>query len=107
MNEELREQSSARKQLLRSKFIKLLRAFYKSTNKQIYADANSTLRVTFGNVMGSSLRDAVYYHPFTKLEGIVEKNTGIEPFNISKNLENLINSKDYGSYASKAWNCAS
>ena len=101
MNEELREQSSARKQLLRSKFIKLLRAFYKSINKQIYADANSTLRVTFGNVMGSSLRDAVYYHPFTKLEGIVEKNTGIEPFNISKNLENLINSKDYGSYASK------
>ena len=99
--EELGEKSSARKQLLRSKFIKLLRAYYQSIGKQIYSDANSTLRVTFGNVMGSSLRDAVHYHPFTKLEGILEKNTGVEPFNLSKSLEALIKSKDYGDYASK------
>ena len=99
--EELGEKSAARKQLLRSKFIKLLRAYYQSIGKQIYSDANSTLRVTFGNVMGSSLRDAVYYHPFTKLEGILEKNTGVEPFNLSKSLEELIRSKDYGAYASK------
>ena len=99
--EELGEKSAARKQLLRSKFIKLLRAYYQSIGKQIYSDANSTLRVTFGNVMGSSLRDAVYYHPFTKLEGILEKNTGVEPFNLSKSLEALIKSKDYGAYASK------
>ena len=51
--------------------------------------------------MGISLQDAVYYHPFTSLEGIVKKNTGEEPFNISKKLENLINSKDYGAYESK------
>jgi len=99
--EELGEKSSARKQLLRSKFIKLLRAYYQSIGKQIYSDANSTLRVTFGNVMGSTLRDAVHYHPFTKLEGILEKNTGVEPFNLSKSLEVLIKSKDYGDYASK------
>ena len=99
--EELGEKSAARKQLLRSKFIKLLRSYYQSIGKQIYSDANSTLRVTFGNVMGSSLRDAVYYHPFTKLEGILEKNTGVEPFNLSKSLEALIKSKDYGDYASK------
>ena len=99
--EELGEKSAARKQLLRSKFIKLLRAYYQSIGKQIYSDANSTLRVTFGNVMGSSLRDAVYYHPFTKLEGILEKNTGVKPFNLSKSLEELIKSKDYGTYASK------
>ena len=99
--EELDEKSAARKQLLRSKFIKLLRSYYQSIGKQIYSDANSTLRVTFGNVMCSSLRDAVYYHPFTKLEGILEKNTGVEPFNLSKSLEKLIKSKDYGAYASK------
>ena len=99
--EELGEKSAARKQLLRSKFIKLLRSYYQSIGKQIYSDANSTLRVTFGNVMGSSLRDAVYYHPFTKLEGILEKNTGVEPFNLSKSLGELIKSKDYGAYASK------
>ena len=99
--EEKSEKSSARKQLLRSKFIKLLRSYYKSIDKQIYADANSTLRVTFGNVSGISLQDAVYYKPFTSLEGIVKKNTGVEPFNISSELEDLINSKDYGGYASK------
>ena len=99
--EEFGEKSSARKQLLRSKFIKLLRTYYQSIGKQIYSDANSTLRVTFGNVMGSTLRDAVHYHPFTKLEGILEKNTGVEPFNLSKSLEALIKSKDYGDYASK------
>ena len=99
--EEKGEESAARKQLLRSKFIKLLRNYYDSIDKQIYADANSTLRVTFGNVLGISLQDAVYYHPFTSLEGIVKKNTGEEPFNISKKLEDLINSKDYGPYVSK------
>ena len=99
--EEKGEKSAARKQLLKSKFIKLLRNYYDSIDKQIYADANSTLRVTFGNVLGISLQDAVYYHPFTSLEGIVKKNTGEEPFNISKKLEDLINSKDYGAYASK------
>ena len=99
--EEKGEKSAARKQLLKSKFIKLLRNYYDSIDKQIYADANSTLRVTFGNVLGISLQDAVYYHPFTSLEGIVKKNTGEEPFNISKKLEDLINSKDYGPYASK------
>ena len=67
---------SSLQQKNKSIFIKSLRKFYKSQGKDIYADANGTLRVTFGNVMGVELKDGVYYKPFTTLEGIAQKNTG-------------------------------
>ena len=39
----------------------------------VYPDANGTLRVAYGNVFGGSPRDGIVYEPFTRLEGIVEK----------------------------------
>ena len=39
-------------------------------------DANSTLRVTFGQVKGVRARDGLFYEPQTTLQGIVEKHTG-------------------------------
>jgi hypothetical protein len=47
----------------------------------LYPDANSTLRFTYGSVKGYSPRDAVVYLPFTTLHGVLEKSTGVEPFN--------------------------
>ncbi len=44
-------------------------------------DANGTLRVSFAHVQGYSPRDAVWMLPQTTLAGVVEKNTGAEPFN--------------------------
>ena len=79
-------------------FIKSLRRFYKSQGKDIYPDANGTLRVTFGNVMGVQLKDGVYYRPFTTLEGISQKNTGTSPFEVDAKQLKLINDKEYGSY---------
>ena len=49
-------------------------------NATLYPDANSTLRLTFGTVKGYSPRDGVYYKPFTTHHGVVEKETGMEPF---------------------------
>ena len=92
------DQRSARRQLLKSNFIKLLRQYYQSINKEIYADANGTLRVTYGNVSGVELKDGVYYKPFTTLEGIAEKHSGQEPFNVGNKLLNKISEKDYGDY---------
>lgn len=46
----------------------------------LYPDANSTLRLTYGSVKGYSPRDGVYYKPFTTHHGVVEKETGQEPF---------------------------
>ena len=39
-------------------------------------DANSTLRVTYGQVKGVDTRDGLFYKPQTTLQGIVEKHTG-------------------------------
>ena len=93
------EEIGAKRQLLKSKFIKLLKKYYESLDKQMYADANGTLRVTYGNVAGVSLKDGMIYEPFTRLEGIVQKHTGVEPFNASNKLLDLIKDKDYGKYA--------
>jgi len=46
----------------------------------LYPDANSTLRLTYATVKGYSPRDAVVYLPFTTLTGVLQKNTGVEPF---------------------------
>ena len=98
------EAISARRQLLKSKFIGLLKNYYESSNRQLYADANGTLRVTYGNVAGVSLEDGVRYEPFTRLEGIVQKHTNEEPFDASDKLLKLINNKNYGKYFYKPIN---
>ena len=49
---------------------------------EMYADANSTLRVTFGQVRGYSPREAVQHTPLTSLRGVLEKDRGAEPFDV-------------------------
>ncbi|HFC31054.1 MAG TPA: S46 family peptidase, partial [Oceanospirillales bacterium] len=72
--------------------------YAKAQGLPVYADANSTLRVTYGNVMGYQPKDAVYYEPFTTLAGILEKDTGKEPFDAPEKELKAIKSKDYGKY---------
>ena len=38
--------------------------------------------MTFGKVRGYIPRDGMMYTPFTRLEGIAEKNTGEDPFDM-------------------------
>jgi hypothetical protein len=65
-----------------------------------FPDANSTLRVTYGQVKGYSPSDAVYYEPVTHLEGVLEKYIpGDYEFDVPAKLIDLINNKDYGQYA--------
>lgn len=64
-----------------------------------YPDANSTLRFTYGYVKGYSPREAINYSPFTTLSGIMEKDTGREPFNAPARLRELWQRKDFGDYA--------
>ena len=65
-----------------------------------FPDANSTLRVTYGQVKGYSPSDAVYYEPVTHLEGVLEKYVpGDYEFDVPAKLIELINNKDYGQYA--------
>jgi hypothetical protein len=64
-----------------------------------YPDANFTQRFTFGNIKGYSPREAVQYSPFTTLKGMLDKDTGIEPFNAPPKLRELQNAHDFGRYA--------
>jgi hypothetical protein len=63
-----------------------------------YPDANSTLRITFGKVVGGIPRDGMAYLPFTTLEGIVEKDTGEDPFNAPARLLEQVRAKAYAGY---------
>ncbi|MGG5487749.1 S46 family peptidase [Gaetbulibacter sp. PBL-D1] len=69
-------------------------------NERYFPDANSTLRVTYGQVRGYSPSDAVYYSPVTYLEGIMEKYIpGDYEFDVPQKLIDLYNTKDFGPYA--------
>ena len=46
----------------------------------LYPDANGTLRFTYATIQGYNPRDGVSYKPFTTLRGVLDKNTGEEPF---------------------------
>jgi len=73
-------------------------ALYEWKGKSMYPDANSTCRFTWGPVKGYRPADAVWYDPFTTLTGVIEKNTGIEPFDAPEGLIKLYEKKDYGKW---------
>jgi hypothetical protein len=83
-------------QELRPKLI-ALRAKYRGGT--LYPDANSTMRLSVGEVKGYSPRDAVTYGFQTVLAGVVEKHTGQEPFDAPKRLRDLEASRSFGPYA--------
>jgi len=62
------------------------RAVIGHAGKPVAPDANSTLRVTFGHVKGYAPRDGLFATPQTTLAGVIEKNTGEEPFNVPKEI---------------------
>lgn len=68
--------------------------------ERFFPDANSTLRVTYGQVKGYEPKDAVYYRPVSNLKGIIEKYVpGDYEFDVSEKLLALYKSKDFGNYA--------
>jgi len=70
--------------------------------KTFFPDANSTLRVTYGNVKGYSARDAVKYDYYTWLDGVMEKyKPGDYEFDVPARLQELYKKKDYGPYGVK------
>jgi hypothetical protein len=69
-------------------------------NKRFFPDANSTLRVTYGQVRGYEPKDGVYYNTTTYLKGVIEKFVpGDYEFDVPKKLQELYISKDFGQYA--------
>ncbi len=71
-------------------------------NKSFYADANSTMRLTYGKVLGYKPANGIEYHYFTTLNGVMEKeNPESTEFIVPEKLKELHKNKDYGQYADK------
>jgi hypothetical protein len=71
-------------------------ALYEWKGEGLYPDANSTMRFTYGNVAGYKPADAIWYEPFTTLKGVIEKNTGLEPFDNPPKLTQLWENRNFG-----------
>ena len=96
--EEASKARSGRANLLNPQYMRAIINWQGSQGHAAYPDANSTLRVTYGTVMGGAPADGLLYEPFTRLEGIVQKDTGEEPFNAPVAQLELIRAGDYGDY---------
>ncbi len=73
-----------------------------------WPDANSTLRITYGQLEGSSPTDGMMYTEHTTLDGIVAKyNTGNPDFELLPRMLDLHKAKNYGDYAQNGelWVC--
>lgn len=77
----------------------------KFQSKSFIPDANSTLRLTFGNIKGYSPADANYMAPFTTVKGIIEKgNSGLPEFEYPEAIKTNWLDKNFGNYFNKDLN---
>jgi len=74
-------------------------ALYEWKGSGLYPDANGTMRFTSGPIKGYAPEDAVWYYPLTSLKGVINKNTGKEPFDVPPGLTDLYSKKDFGKWA--------
>ena len=98
------KEMSGQFQRWRPAYMEAFIAFNRHKGQAIYADANSSLRVTYGTVKGNEPKDGLINKPFTTLEGILEKDTGVDPFDAPKTQLALIRDKQYGKYKLDAIN---
>ena len=83
----------------------LMKQYVKGQNEMFpkekhWANANGTLRLSYGKVEGVEPRDGIKYTSHTTLKGVIEKyNTGEDEYAIPPKILDLYNKKDYGEYA--------
>ena len=70
--------------------------------KLMSPDANSTIRLTYGNVMSYDPKDGVSYHYYTTMKGVIEKeDPENSEFNVPARLKELYAKKEFGRYTNK------
>ena len=81
-------------------YMKAKIAYMNSKGQAVYPDANSTLRVTFGNIKGRDYgADGTgAWTAFTTVKGVVAKHTGEGEFNAPEKQLAAIRAKDFGRY---------
>ena len=68
--------------------------------RAFFPDANSTMRLTYGKVEGSSPYDGMEYKPFSTAKGILQKYVPGDPdFDLPENLVDALRDGNWGDYA--------
>lgn len=101
MKDEAKEEELAGKiQKAYSGYMKAKIAYMNSKGQAVYPDANSTLRVTFGKIMGRDhgADGTGSWTAFTTVKGVVAKHTGEGEFNAPAAQLAAIKAKDFGKY---------
>ncbi|MBM3428264.1 MAG: S46 family peptidase, partial [Bacteroidetes bacterium] len=76
--------------------------YRKMESRQLAPDANSTMRVTYGQIKNYKAADALIYDYYTTTNGILEKWDNSNPeFVVPDKLVELIKTKDFGRYANE------
>lgn len=79
-----------------------LKEWAKENNKPLYPDANFTMRLTYGQVLGYKPFDGANYDFHTTTKGVLEKEDADNPeFVVPEALKDAILKKDFGRYADK------
>ncbi|WP_207426052.1 S46 family peptidase [Pedobacter sp. SYSU D00535] len=72
----------------------------KNKGKLMYPDANSTMRISYGNVQNYSPQDGVTYNILTTIDGVMAKyQPGDDEFDLPQNFIEAYNAKNFGQYA--------
>lgn len=105
-------QTSPEEKELQGRFQRAFRLYVEGTRKQnpkkkYYPDANSTLRLTYGNIspLPPDPRNDASANYFTTLKGTIAKyQPGDEEFDLPERLIELYEKRDYGRYADREGN---
>ena len=100
MNKKAIKESYLKLQRANRLFVKGVRAM--DLNKIYAPNANSTLRITYGNVLPYAPKDAMKYDYKTTLTGMMQKEDPSNPdFQIDPVMKELWKNKEYGQYGTK------
>jgi hypothetical protein len=82
--DQLREVSKTRQGARYRLLPRYMKALLEKSGGLVAPDANGTLRVTYGRVLGVDSKDGLFFKPQSTLAGIVEKQTGQGEFDAPK-----------------------
>lgn len=85
-----------------SLYVAGLKEWAADKNQALYPDANFTMRLTYGQILGYQPADGVEYKFYTTTKGILEKEDAENPeFVVPEKLKELIQKGDFGRYIDK------
>ncbi len=87
---------------VRAPWMETVKAHARAEGRAVYPDANGSLRITFGHVRGRAAADGTAWTAFTTPRGLLEKETGKDPFDSPARLLARVRAADWGRWASPA-----